>query len=48
MEAGVVQAVKGSSEALAYMFTYNLHSNVFGWPPGGLRVAGVDSRRLLR
>lgn len=39
----MVQAVMGSSEALAYMFTYNLHSNVFGWPPGGLGVDGVRS-----
>lgn len=27
VEAGVVQAVKDSSEALAYVFTYNLHPN---------------------
>lgn len=34
MEAEVLRAVPGSGVAPAYMFTHNLHPDLFGWPPG--------------
>lgn len=40
-----VEAVVGSGEAPAYIFTHNLHPNLFGWPPESERVDGVQTPR---